>query len=117
MAVKLKRVYEPPSHTDGFRVLVDRLWPRGVSKEKARIDLWLKEAAPSPELRKWFCHDPNKWTEFRKGYLAQLKDNKAATDEIVAVAKRRTVTLVYAAADTEHTHAKVLKEYLQRRLR
>ncbi|GAB4324304.1 MAG: DUF488 domain-containing protein [Candidatus Zixiibacteriota bacterium] len=117
MGVQLKRIYEPPSRLDGYRVLVDRLWPRGVSKEKARIDRWLKDAAPSPTLRAWFCHDPEKWGEFRKAYLAELKDQKAATDEIVAMARRRTVTLVYAAADTEHTHAKVLKEYLQRRLR
>lgn len=113
--IKIKRVYEAPDNADGFRILVDRLWPRGVSKEKAAIDLWLKDIAPSPDLRKSFCHDPAKFGEFRKLYSDELDANKAA----VAVAREHMakgpVTLVYAAADEAHSHALVLLEFLSKR--
>lgn len=110
----LKRVYEAPHPDDGFRILVDRLWPRGVAKEKAAVDLWLKEAAPSLELRKSFCHDPEKWDEFRTRYFAELETNPA-TDAILERMRDGTVTLVYAAKDETYNHAAVLAEHLERR--
>lgn len=122
MAFTLKRAYEKPTARDGMRVLVDRLWPRGLRKEDARIDVWLKEAAPSTELRTRFRHDPERWEEFRRRYLAELDTrDRAGTlgeaiDPVVERARDRTVTLVYAARDTEHTHALVLREFLERRL-
>jgi len=112
MDIKIKRVYESASKQDGFRVLVDRLWPRGLTKEKAHIDLWLKEIAPSTELRKWFGHDPAKWTEFQKRYRAELRKN----DEQVSLLKRETsqgtVTLLYGARDEQHNEALVLQKFL-----
>ena len=113
MSLAIKRVYDPVSPEDGYRILVDRLWPRGVAKAKAKIDLWLKEVAPSTELRQWFGHDPAKWIEFRKRYFAELKTNPALATLRELTAKG-TVTLVYAAADTEHCNATALREYLQR---
>lgn len=114
MNVKLKRVYEEPDAADGKRVLVERLWPRGLTKEKAQVDLWLKEIAPSTELRKWFDHDPDKWTEFQKRYRAELAGN----DEQVALLKeaigKHAATLVYAAHDQEHNAALVLLDFLGR---
>ncbi len=110
----LKRVYEAPHPRDGFRILVDRLWPRGVAKEKAAVDLWLKEAAPSPELRKSFCHDPAKWDDFRARYAAELETN-AAVDTILERLREGTVTLVYAAKDETYNHAAVLAEHVERR--
>ena len=114
MKIKIKRVYENPSKEDGMRILVDRLWPRGLTKQKAAIDLWLKEIAPSTELRKWFAHDPKKWTEFRKKYLQELKENKEQISIIKEHLKKETVTLVYAARDEEHNEAQVLEELLNR---
>ncbi len=112
--VKIKRVYEEVEKSDGFRVLVDRLWPRGLSKGSGSIDLWCKEVAPSTELRKWFGHDPKKWDGFRKKYIAELKGNKEAFDELKAVARReRAVTLLYAAKDEAHNQAVVLQEVLK----
>lgn len=111
--LSMKRVYESPSDADGCRVLVDRLWPRGVAKAEAAIDLWLKEVAPSTALRQWFRHDPAKWGEFRKRYRAELKDNPAWI-ELQALARRQPVTLVYAARDEQHNDAVVLKELLER---
>ncbi|APW58989.1 DUF488 domain-containing protein [Paludisphaera borealis] len=111
---KLKRVYEQTSPDDGFRVLVERLWPRGVSKERAELDLWLKDVAPSPELRKWFSHDPAKWREFQERYAAELKDDEAALDVLKQKGKEGTVTLLYASHDEEHNGALVLKTYLDR---
>src|SRR5438270_5954536 len=99
---RLKRVYEAPSPTDGERVLVERLWPRGLAKAKAAVDLWLKEVAPSPELRKWFAHDPAKWEQFRHRYWEELKGNPEALELLRQKAKQGTVTLVYAARDEEH---------------
>ena len=110
MKVNLKRVYEKPAKEDGIRVLVDRLWPRGLTKQKAKIDLWLKDIAPSTELRKWFGHDPEKWKEFRKRYQKELKENKEQIEILKEQQKKGTVTLVYAARDQEHNEAIVLKE-------
>ncbi|HLP97783.1 MAG TPA: DUF488 family protein [Sideroxyarcus sp.] len=115
MTILLKRAYQPYAAGDGFRVLVDRLWPRGVEKNAAHIDLWLKEAAPSTELRKWFGHEPERWKEFRILYLEELEHNPAATDELAQRAHSGVVTLVYGAKDELHTHALVLKEYLEKR--
>jgi uncharacterized protein YeaO (DUF488 family) len=111
--VKLKRAYESPVATDGERILVDRLWPRGLAKVQAKIDLWLKEVAPSTELRKWFGHDPEKWSEFKKRYRAELKGNPALS-ELQALSRQRDITLVYAAKDPSHNEAVVLKQILER---
>jgi uncharacterized protein YeaO (DUF488 family) len=111
---KLKRVYEEPSPEDGFRVLVERLWPRGVTKERADLDLWLKDVAPSPELRKWFSHEIAKWEEFQDRYAAELKTEEAALDLLKQKGKEGTVTLLYASHDEEHNGALVLKRYLDR---
>ena len=110
MKIKIKRVYEKPDREDGKRILVDRLWPRGLTKEKASIDLWLKEIAPSTELRKWFGHDPEKWKEFGKRYSAELKKNEEQVSLLKEQLKKGTVTLVYGAKDKEHNEALVLKE-------
>jgi uncharacterized protein YeaO (DUF488 family) len=108
----LKRAYEKPSLNDGFRVLVERPWPRGLSKENAQLDLWLKEVSPSPELRQWYGHDLAKWTEFQKRYRAELKDKKSDLDLLKEKSRGETVTLVYAARYLEHNSALVLKKVL-----
>jgi uncharacterized protein YeaO (DUF488 family) len=113
MSLKIKRVYDHPSAEDGMRILVDRLWPRGLTKEKAAVDLWLKDIAPSTELRKWFAHDPAKWEEFRKRYLAELKANKEAVTALKQQLKKGNVTLVYGARDQEHNEAEVLLESIK----
>ena len=113
MKVMLKRAYETPAASDGYRVLVDRLWPRGLAKVKARIDLWLKEVAPSTELRQWFGHDPAKWAEFRKRYRAELKGNPAWA-QLESLSHHKKLTLVYAARDQVHNEAAVLQELLER---
>lgn len=112
MNAHIKRVYEKPDQKDGFRILVDRLWPRGLTKEKAAVDLWLKEIAPSAELRKWFNHDPEKWPDFQKKYLAEIKENKEALTTLKAKMKEENVTIVYGAKDEEHNDARVLMAYL-----
>jgi uncharacterized protein YeaO (DUF488 family) len=112
--IKIKRIYQEPDPRDGLRFLVDRLWPRGISKEQACVDRWLKEIAPSDELRRWFGHDPAKWDEFRGRYLAELQDQRSLLDEIVGHARKETVTLLYAARDEEHNNAVVLKELLEK---
>lgn len=112
--IQLKRAYEPPSKEDGFRILVDRLWPRGVSKEKADINLWMKDIAPSIELRKWFSHDPAKWDEFRRRYWDELKKNPELLDQIRNQSRQGKVTLVYSAKDEEHNDAVALKEFLEK---
>ena len=112
MDLKIKRVYEKPSKEDGFRILVDRLWPRGLTKEKAAVDLWLKEIAPGTALRKWFGHDPDKWNEFRKRYLLELDQNKEQVNILNEHLKNGTVTLVYGAKDQEHNEAVVLRDLL-----
>jgi uncharacterized protein YeaO (DUF488 family) len=109
---KIKRIYDPPAAEDGKRVLVDRLWPRGMAKDEARIDEWLKEIAPSDELRKWFGHDPARWEEFRKRYREELKAHGDLLDKLRSEAKKGTVTLLFAAKDAEHNNAVVLKEML-----
>jgi uncharacterized protein YeaO (DUF488 family) len=114
---KLKRAYEDPSKNDGFRVLVERLWPRGLTKERAALDLWLKDVAPSPELRKWYAHDVEKWAAFRKRYMAELEGKPDDVALLLSKSKEGTVTLVYAAKDPEHNSALVLNEYLERRHR
>lgn len=111
MAIHIKRVYEAPAKEDGTRVLVDRLWPRGMTKEKAAIDVWLKEVAPSTELRKWFHHESANWAEFQKRYRAELKGNEAV-EELRELVKKGAVTLVYGAKDEERNHAVVLREVL-----
>jgi uncharacterized protein YeaO (DUF488 family) len=112
MSIKLKRVYEKPEPADGTRILVDRLWPRGLSKAKAKLDLWLKEIAPSTELRKWFGHDPNKWRGFRQRYKSELKGHGEQIALIKSKARSGAVTLLYAARDQEHNEAVVLTELL-----
>lgn len=112
--IKLKRVYDPASKEDGTRLLVERLWPRGVKKTELKIDAWLKEVAPSTDLRKWFSHDPAKWTEFQKKYLAELKKNPEAYQPILEALKHGTVTLIYSSHDTEHNNAVCLKRYLEK---
>jgi uncharacterized protein YeaO (DUF488 family) len=113
--IKLKRVYESPSFEDGLRVLVDRLWPRGLTKERAAVDLWLKDVAPSTELRKWFGHDPAKWKQFQARYRKELREKKDALALLKQKNEEQTVTLVYGARDKEHNEALVLKSILDRR--
>ena len=110
--IKLKRAYEPASTDDGERILVERLWPRGVSKEKAAIDVWLKEIAPSPELRKWYSHDVAKWDEFRKRYRDELRHNPEGIKDLKSYIDKGPVTFVYAAKDEQHNSAVVLKEFV-----
>ena len=112
--IRIKRVYDAPAKSDGFRVLVDRVWPRGVSKEKAAVDLWMKEVGPSTELRKWFGHDPERWDEFRKRYRAELKERTDLVDELRGHAAKGPLTLVFSAKDEEHNQALALKEVLRR---
>ncbi|MBC9930482.1 DUF488 domain-containing protein [Chitinophaga qingshengii] len=111
--IQTKRVYEDFSESDGYRILVDRLWPRGLTKEKAHVDEWLKDIAPSDALRKWFHHETGKFSEFRTRYLAELKDKKELLEEIRQRAKHHRVTLLYGAKDTEHNQAQVLLEVLK----
>jgi uncharacterized protein YeaO (DUF488 family) len=114
--IQIKRVYDPPSAADGARILVDRLWPRGLRKESARLTLWLKDVAPTPALRQWFGHDPERWSEFSRRYRAELSGNDAAVAPLVESLKAGPVTLLYAAHDQEHNHARVLAEYLRNSL-
>ena len=110
--IRIKRAYEEPDAEDGTRILVDRLWPRGLTKEKAKVDLWLKEVAPSTELRKWFAHDPAKWAEFRSRYRQELEGNKEQLSLLRQEAAKGTVTLVYGARDQEHNEAVILQRLL-----
>lgn len=112
--IQIKRIYEEPSASDGMRILVDRIWPRGVSKERARLDLWAKDVAPSTELRQWFHRDVSQWEEFRKRYLAELKEKSAELATLRAeIARHREVTLLTAAANSTRNHATVLKDLLE----
>lgn len=113
--IRLKRVYEPPSRTDGTRILVDRLWPRGLTKERAAVTLWLKDVAPSTELRKWFGHAPTKWKEFQVRYRKELREKTDDLELLKQKSKVHTVTLVYGARDEQHNEALVLKRVLQGR--
>lgn len=110
--VRLKRAYEKPSAEDGVRLLVDRLWPRGLRKEEAAIDRWLKDLAPSDDLRRWFGHDPDRWDEFRRRYLDELSQRSDLIDALREEARRRRLTLVYAARDAQHNQAVVLRDLL-----
>lgn len=111
--IRCKRIYEQPSRDDGRRVLVDRLWPRGISRETARIDDWLKELAPSDQLRHWYGHDPARWDEFRHRYRLELADKDPLLDQLLREAGQGPVTLLFAAKDAEHSNAAVLKEFLE----
>lgn len=117
MAIFLKRVYAPYAPEDGFRILVDRLWPRGIARDLAHIDLWHKEIAPSAELRKWFAHDPSKWIEFRRRYAEELDSQPVEVERLAEQVRRGTVTLVYGAKDEQHNQAVVIKEYLEKSAR
>jgi uncharacterized protein YeaO (DUF488 family) len=117
MEIKIKRIYEV-SKNDGFRILVDRLWPRGVKKEEARIDLWFKEIAPSEKLRKWFKHDISKWEEFKKKYEEEINQNEENLKRLIEIIKnKKVVTLIFSAKDKEHNNAIVLKEVLMKRVK
>lgn len=112
--IKIKRIYDPVSSDDGRRILVDRLWPRGIKKEKAGIDEWLKDIAPSNELRKWFSHDPKKWPEFRTRYKKELKSKSEITEKLRKEGRRGKITLLFSAKDIEHNNAVVLKEVIEK---
>lgn len=111
--IQLKRVYEKPSRRDGVRILVDRLWPRGLTKERAAVNLWLKDVAPSSELRKWFGHDPAKWKEFQVRYRKELRQKKDALKLLKQKSEDRTVTLVYGARDEQHNEAVILRKIVE----
>jgi uncharacterized protein YeaO (DUF488 family) len=114
MPIQLKRIYENPDPSDGFRVLVERLWPRGVSKERAHLDLWLRDAGASPELRLWFGHDPARWDEFRIRYFVEMRERASVVKELKEVVRdHERVTFLYAAHDEEHNNALALKEFLE----
>src|SRR5579875_3364190 len=113
--VRIKRAYEKPSPQDGARYLVDRLWPRSVTKAALKLDGWVKEVAPSTPLRRWFAHDPAKWQEFRRKYFQELDRHSDLLAPLAAAVQKGTVTLIYAARDTEHNNAVALKEYLERK--
>lgn len=114
MKIKLKRVYEKAEKNDGQRVLVDRIWPRGLSKQAANIDLWLKDIAPNTALRKWFAHDPEKWSEFKKRYFKELRKNPETVKQLRRLVRRGTVTLVFGAKEEKYNNAVALKQYLGR---
>lgn len=115
MDIQVKRAYEEPSPSDGTRVLVDRVWPRGKTKEELHIEEWMKEIGPSTELRKWFGHDPEKWAEFRKRYFAELEKEPDLTKRLLDLARKGRLTLVYGAKDEQHNQAVALREYLERK--
>ena len=114
MDIRIKRIYEPSSKKDGYRILVDRLWPRGMSKDKAKMDLWLKDVAPSNELRKWSGHKEERWNEFKKCYFDELKKKKELLDVIIEKSRKSGVTLLYAAKNEEHNNAVALKQYIEK---
>jgi len=111
--IQLKRVYEKPSRQDGLRILVDRLWPRGLSKARAAVDFWMKDLAPTTELRKWFAHDPAKWKAFQARYRKELRDKKDDLRQLRQEGKKQTVTLLYGARDEQHNEAIVLKQVIE----
>jgi len=111
---RVKRVYDEPTKSDGRRVLVDHLWPRGLKKNEAQIDEWLKEIAPSTRLRKWFGHDPARWKEFKKKYAAELDGQRDQVEKLAREASKRRITLLFSAKDTEHNNAVALKEYIEK---
>jgi uncharacterized protein YeaO (DUF488 family) len=113
MSIHIKRVYEPPAKDDGFRVLIDHLWPRGIKKENAAVDEWLKVIAPSTDLRKWFNHEPEKWEEFKRRYFLELKENQETLTNLAKKARAGTLTLVFASREERFNNAVALKEYLE----
>jgi uncharacterized protein YeaO (DUF488 family) len=113
MRLRIKRVYDTPGPSDGLRILVDRLWPRGLSRDEAAVDHWLKEVAPSAELRRWFAHQPERWAEFRRRYFEELDRNPEQIAELRKILGRRNATLLFAAKDVEHNNALALRDYLQ----
>jgi uncharacterized protein YeaO (DUF488 family) len=118
-SIFIKRIYEPPDETDGFRILVDRIWPRGITKENAKLTSWMKEIAPSSELRKWFCHKPELFEEFRQRYAAELQEDERKIElieQLTDLAQQGKVTLLYGAKDREHNQAVVLSEEIARRI-
>jgi uncharacterized protein YeaO (DUF488 family) len=117
MAIDLKRAYDPPAKSDGRRILVDRVWPRGIARHDLQIDSWLKDLAPSTELRKWFGHDPTKWDEFKERYALELEQRSEPLGELVEKARAGHVTLIFSAKDTQHNNAVALREHLERRLK
>jgi uncharacterized protein YeaO (DUF488 family) len=117
MPIAVKRAYDPPAPSDGRRILVDRVWPRGITKDQLRIDAWRKDLAPSTGLRKWFGHDPRKWDAFKERYGQELGQHADALAELLAQARAGRVTLVFSARDTEHNNAVALKQHLERRLK
>ena len=114
MEIKLKRAYEQPDQADGARILVDRLWPRGLSKEQARIDVWVKELAPSTALRRWYGHDPQKWREFNQRYVVELEANRSRLEELLPYLRQGPVTLVFSSKELRLNNAVALKNYLER---
>ena len=114
MSISLKRAYDPPSRPDGCRILVERLWPRGLSKHVAKIDLWPKDAAPSTELRRWFNHDPDKWAEFKRRYFKELRDRRESLEQILERVRSGRVTFVFASRETRFNNAVALKEHVER---
>lgn len=114
MAIKLKRIYEAPAPSDGCRILVDRLWPRGLSKEKAEVDLWARDASPSNELRRWYDHDPEKWEEFRRRYSDELRGRSESVEPILERVRAGPVTLVFSSRELRFNNAVALKEYVER---
>ena len=110
--VRLKRAYEPPAADDGTRILIDRLWPRGISKERAAIDQWMKDISPSTELRKWFGHDPARWEEFRRRYAKEVRHHADLLDQLRSLARQRPITLVYSAHDEKHNDAVELRQLI-----
>lgn len=115
LVIRIKRIYDTPSEEDGYRALVDRLWPRGITKEKAGIDIWLKDAGPSDELRKWFNHEPQKWGDFKKRYFAELEHKQGILSPIVEKLEEG-VSLLYSAKDKQYNNAVALKEYLEKKM-
>lgn len=114
--IRIKRVYEPAEPEDGYRILVDRLWPRGIGKKEVRLDSWYRGVAPSRQLRKWFSHDPARWTEFRRRYFTELNNNLAVWSSLADLARSVNVTLLYGAKDEEHNNAEALRDYLESKL-
>jgi uncharacterized protein YeaO (DUF488 family) len=115
--IAIKRVYEPPMTSDGTRFLVDRLWPRGLKKEDAKVKDWIKEVSPGNELRHWFVHDPSKWKEFQRRYFVELNKHREAWQTLLDAAREGDITLVFSARDTKHNNAVALKNYLEKRLK
>ena len=111
--IKIKRIYVPAAEDDGFRILVDRLWPRGLTKEKAKVDLWLKEIAPSDQLRKWYAHDPKKWAEFKKKYSNELDQKRDPNDQIIKKTKEGDLTLLFSSKEEKLNNAVALREYIE----